>query len=203
MDRDVKEFVETKKRVFHDGYTLQHLRIPSTSTLKFPGFIYGSKHLAERYKKEIYDKYYLEVFTPPRGFINYGVPIICGVAPGESRFSFGESVLLFGPSSEKLHRLLCFSNCWYFTNIVKEPFSNNNFDEKIVAKYLDSTIAELKFFDSAGSKFIFLGAYPTYDRVAKLAGLKSWIRIRHPSFFCYRGDGEMLVEQRKIREFIG
>ena len=173
------------------------------AVLKYPGFIRENSSMFDTdYWEQIYDKYYLNVFTPPRGYLNPGVTVICGQAPGESKLSFGESNWLFGPSSEKLHKLLSFNNNWYFTNVVKEPFPGNKENIDITAKYLESIVAELQFFNKTGSKFIFLGAYSIYNQVAEEAGLKNWLRIKHPSFWCYRGDAGMENEQRKIQEFL-
>jgi len=167
----------------------------------YPGLTYTEEEIIDRYCKYIHSLYPVNRCTLPRGYVDHSTNMVIGIAPGKSKLSFGESNWLFGPSSKILHEMLSFDYRWYFTNVSKESFSNNKYDESIICKYYSLILKELWFFNK--SKIIFLGNYDIYDKLIYDLSLSDRsLKIKHPAYFTYRGKRGIDKEQAKIKEFV-
>lgn len=200
VSAEEKEFVLTAKRNAVNMAEFNHLLNGEKSllVLKYPGIFYTDYNFFGDYLLNVYESYQ-DVFTPPRGLVDKSSVIVVGINPGWSTKSFGESNWLYGPSSQRLHYLLDFEWHWYFTNIAKEPFEDNTYNEDIVRKYLPLFLEEAKFFE--GQKFIFLGKYDVYGKAISKFKLNH-IKIRHPSYFLYKSQKDLELEKIRVIEFV-
>jgi uracil-DNA glycosylase family 4 len=164
--------------------------------LKFPGFHGINNDYQTFYKDQL-----LNVHTAPRGNL-VGDKMICGIAPGESQYSFGEPKWLLGPSSKILHQLLNECNIYpYFTNIFKKPFPKN------IVKYEWPTMRVMiqwftKEVEIVKPKLvIFLGKYPEYGIVHGQLFLRKikFIQIAHPSAISRYGGYDEWKNDFKVK----
>jgi hypothetical protein len=191
-----KEFVKKNRTTFLD---LLDFSDCVNTVLRFPGFCFIDHDFLQSYFLKIYKPLYSNVFTPPRGFIDKSTIIIVGISPGDSLHSFSESAWEYGPSSKYLHHILNFSHFWYFSNICKEPFPQNHYNEQLIERNWKSAIKEFSFFKN--HKFILLGNYPIYNDLIKEVDILKFLRIKHPSYFVYRGDSKIGETQESVRRF--
>lgn len=175
--------------------------VKKTLVLRGPCIFYESSQIAQKYIDEVYSNF-KDSFTPPRGFVGDNVCIICGIAPGYSKLSFSEPKWLYGPSSELLHKMLVFNWRWYFTNVCKEPFNENEYDDNKAREWASSLVMELLFFQKnvKNSKLVFLGTYPIYMKIKELILIPS-ISIYHPSYLL-KSPSKIQIEKNKLKEFL-
>ena len=168
--------------------------------LKYPGLIYTDFSKIADYCSNLYSKYFTDVYTPPRGYVGTSTVLVIGIAPGESKLSFSESTLLFGPSSKTLHNILNFNDGWYFTNVTKKPFVDNKYNDAQIALDIETLKRELRFFP--GHRIIFLGKYEPFDCLIEELNLENYIKIKHPSYFSRVGGKGVEEEREKVIEFM-
>jgi uracil-DNA glycosylase family 4 len=158
-----------KERILEmKGTFLDEAAIKTEDGLKFPGFIGQNPEY-----KSFYAQMSLTITTPPRGNI-LGDWMVCGIAPGDSAFSFGEPNWLLGPSSKILHELLLEHNIYpYFTNIFKKPFPKNalKYPWPEMRKAIHIYMTELDLVKP--KKVLFLGGYTEYDI------MQAHLKVRH------------------------
>jgi hypothetical protein len=152
--------------------------------LKWPGFCYSADGYPDFYRSDL-----KELFAPPRGNLKPEIAV-CGIAPGESKFSFGESAWLLGPTSKTLHYALEKFNIYpYFTNMSKKPFPKNVEIWKTgeLAKARSIIIKEMEIVKP--KIIMFLGKYDVYGSIqGPLFGLGiKQITVSHPSNVRYFG----------------
>ena len=198
VSEEEKSFVKDNKKtllLLPEDESLRSLLI-----LKYPGLVYTDNIMAYKYLEKIYNQLYSTVMTPPRGFIDKSSTIVIGIAPGFSMQSFGESNWQYGPSSKMLHELLSFDYRYYFTNVCKEYFFKNLYNEKMVKQYYPDILKELQFFE--GQRILFLGSYPIYEKLINELEPKDYLQVIHPSATRYLRTSQIVELKEKIKNFI-
>jgi len=168
--------------------------------LLFPGFTYSDRLFFKTYIDTIYDPLIKKTTTPSRGYVGKDSILIIGIAPGDSEYSFGEPVMLFGPSSLRLHEMLSTGSHYYFTNVSKNAFKKNDLDKEQIEQQLPIIKKELLLFD--GCKIIFLGKYEVYDYLIEKMLLTRVFKAKHPAYFIYKGNNGLIEERDRITEFV-
>jgi len=154
--------------------------VDNVEGILFPGFYGDNPEYEVFYRENLMEK-----FTPPRGNLG-GEYAVIGIAPGYSDKSFGESVMLFGPSSEIFHRLLAKLDIYpYFTNLFKEPYEKNRVPSETSEETAEALALLKKELSIILPKtVIFLGKYPHYEPIKEFLSSKNQkhVTIYHPSY---------------------
>lgn len=198
VSEDEKKFVQDNKKTIlaiPDDESIRPLLI-----LKYPGLIFSDSTFVYKYSEKIYKPLYDTVMTPPRGYVDKSSILVVGIAPGFSVHSFGESNWQYGPSSKVLHELLNFDYRWYFTNVCKEYFFKNLYNETMVKQYYPDILKELQFFD--GQRILFLGNYPIYKKLINDLETKAYLQIIHPSATKYLRTEDLIRLKEEVRRFV-